>query len=391
MKTQNTNVHIRLWHKDFWQMAIANLLLAMSVYCLIPVFPLLFAGSENHVETYVGLSFGAFALGMFALGGFCSYLVQRFRRNRVCILAILGVALCSFLLYYDESGEHFLSPWGIVALRFVQGALFGLSKMVLTSTLIIDTCESFARTEANHSAAWFARFAVSLGPVAGLVANALCGQSGALLVSVACAVMAALLVRLVSFPFRSPSEDVRLLSTDRFFLAKGFVLFVNLIIMSTSVGLVLSLPLPVHFFGMLMGGFMFALLAQRFAFRDAELKSEVVSGALLMIAGLLVMQIHVANGGDFFAPLLFGMGFGICASRFLLFFIKLSRHCQRGTSQSTFLLGWETGIGLGLTVGFSAFKGAERHVLIMATAMALIGLAMYVFYVHGWYIKNKNR
>ncbi len=391
MKTQDTSVHIRLWHKDFWKMAIANLLLSMSVYGLVPIFPTWIAERGDYTEVSVGLSFGAFALGMFALGCFCSYLVQRFRRNRVCILAVLGVAACSLLMYYDGCNSRFLSPESIIAIRFVQGALYGLSKMVLVSTLIIDTCESFARTEANHSAAWFGRFAVSLGPVAGLLVATFCGTEGALLLSVGCAVLSAVLVRLVKFPFRSPSDDVRLVSSDRFFLSDGVVLFINLAIMSASVGLLFSTSLSVNFFGMLMGGFLLALLAQRFAFRGAELKSEIVSGGILMVAGLLAMQIDVANSDEYFAPLLFGMGVGICASRFLLFFIKLSRHCQRGTSQSTFLLGWETGVGVGLTVGFSVFAGAQQPVLISATAMALIGLAMYVFYGHGWFMRNKNR
>lgn len=391
MKTQSTNVHIRLWHKDFWQMAIANLLLAMSVYCLIPVFPTWMALRNNGEALYIGIAFGAFALGMFALGGFCSYLVQRFRRNRVCIWAILGVAACSLALYYDERDWHLLGIGGVIALRFVQGALFGLAKMVLTSTLIIDTCESFARTEANHSAAWFARFALSLGPLAGIVFVATFGTNSIFMVSAVCAVLAALLVRLVSFPFKTPDEEVHVLSLDRFFLVKGTVLFVNLALMAASVGLLLCMSLPLNFFGMLMGGFLLALLAQRFAFRDAELKSEVVSGCLLTIAGLLIMHIHVANGDTYYAPVLIGMGVGICASRFLLFFIKLSRHCQRGTSQSTFLLGWEAGVGLGLAFGFCLLGGAERQLQIAAIVMSLIAMLMYVFFTHTWFLKNKNR
>lgn len=372
-------------------MAIANLLLSMSVYCLVPIYPIWLTERCGGVGISVGLSFGAFALGMFALGCFCSYLVQRYRRNRVCILAVLGVAACSLFMYYDGCESRILAPGSIIAVRFVQGALYGLSKMVLVSTLIIDTCESFARTEANHSAAWFGRFAVSLGPVAGLLASTFCGTDGALLLSVGCAVLSALLVRLVKFPFRSPSDDVRLVSGDRFFLSEGIVLFVNLAIMSASVGLLFSTSLSVNFFGMLMGGFLLALLAQRFAFRGAELKSEIVSGGILMAAGLMTMQIDVANSNEYFAPLLFGMGAGICASRFLLFFIKLSRHCQRGTSQSTFILGWELGVGIGLTAGFTAFSGEQQPVLISATAMTLIGLAMYVFYSHRWFMTHKNR
>ena len=40
MYTQNTPVHVKLWHKDFWLMAVANLLLTVAVYIQIPLLPI---------------------------------------------------------------------------------------------------------------------------------------------------------------------------------------------------------------------------------------------------------------------------------------------------------------------------------------------------------------
>lgn len=40
MDTQNTPIHIRLWNRHFWRLALANLFLVMSVYMLIPTLPL---------------------------------------------------------------------------------------------------------------------------------------------------------------------------------------------------------------------------------------------------------------------------------------------------------------------------------------------------------------
>ena len=85
MNTQNTPVHISLWHKGFWLLSIANLLVTMSVYALIPVMPQLLMENEHFSSFYTGLSMGAFALGLFSFGFLCSYLVQRYRRNLVCI------------------------------------------------------------------------------------------------------------------------------------------------------------------------------------------------------------------------------------------------------------------------------------------------------------------
>jgi hypothetical protein len=81
---------------------------------------------------------------------------------------------------------------------------------------------------------------------------------------------------------------------------------------------------------------------------------------------------------------------GIIGSRFLLFFIKLSRHCKRGTSQSTFMLGWESGIAWGLGLGYALFEGASTPILITALGLVLASLLLYNF-VHNWFVSNKNR
>ena len=169
MYTQNTPVHVKLWHHDFWRLAIANMLLTMSVYMQIPVLPLWLAQHGDAMST--GLSMGAYGLGLFVMGGCCNYLVQRYRRNHVCQLAILMMLACIAVIYLTVCGQLLMLAEGMVALvaRFCLGASFGLAQMVLVSTLIIDVCESFQRTEANHSAAWFGRFSMSLGPVAALL------------------------------------------------------------------------------------------------------------------------------------------------------------------------------------------------------------------------------
>ena len=86
-----------------------------------------------------------------------------------------------------------------------------------------------------------------------------------------------------------------------------------------------------------------------------------------------------------------GLGIGIISSRYLLFFIKLSRHCKRGTSQSTFFLGWETGLAIGLMAGYTLLFGAYVTLLYVALSLTILALLMYHFFTHSWFIRNKNR
>ena len=398
MNNQNTPVHIRLWHHEFWLLVIADLLLTMSVYMLIPTFPQWLMAEQQFTPEQTGLSMAAFALGLYLFGAQCSWLVQRFRRNMVCIWAIVALALNVLLLGYFSPLTTF--PKALIQ-RIALGAAFGLAQMILSSTLIIDTCESHQRTEANFGAAWFSRFALSLGPIAGLAVVILPAENyllpfcchltqitPILFVSGILALFSMLLISRVSFPFRTPEEGVSVASLDRFFLPSGFPLFLNLLLISIVVGLALSLSLSLVFYALMMGGFLLALLAQRFVFRNAELKSEVISGLILLLGALFVLLVHPSS---MVAPLLMGTAVGVISSRFLLFFVKLSRHCQRGTSQSTYFLGWETGLALGLGMGYGLFYGSRDILLYTSLAITATALLMYHFLTHRWFLKHKNR
>lgn len=406
MDTQNTPVHIKLWHRDFWMMALANLFLMMSAYMLIPALPpyLLHQGFSC---LQVGEIMGAYGLGIFLLGGFCSYLVQRYRRNHVCQLSILAVALSIGLLYYIEFVLHAkVEFWMLIVARLAQGAFLGLAQMTLASTLIIDTCESFQRTEANYTAAWFSRFALSFGPIVALVVFKWFDYEMVLVVAGAFALLAALLVGLVKFPFKAPSDNMSVYSLDRFFLPQGILLFVNLTLVTMVVGMLFSIQQSATFYSMLMIGFVMALLAEKYAFPNADLKSEVVSGIIMMSAAVLIHFTHHEPAILYVSPALIGFGIGIIGSRFLLFYIKLAKHCQRGTSQSSFFLSWELGISLGVFLGIgllgnhsvSDLQGYlpqlrvdHEYILLVCVAILAVSLFFYNFCVHPWYMKHRNR
>ena len=393
MNTQNTQIHISQWQRGFWLLAIANFLVAMSVYVLVPVMPLWLMEGEGFSAHDAGLAMGAFGVGIFALGGFCSYLVQRYRRNRICMEAIILMVICITLLHsFFQHDFGAVEKWWVFAQRILFGAVYGLAEMVLASTLIIDKCTSSMRTEANHSTSWFSRFAVALGPMVGLIVYHLTGSFWrVILVSDVCVIISLLLIRAVKFPFRAPEENTHVFSLDRFFLTQGTPLFFNIFLIMLPVGMLFSLALPWMFYAMMMVGFVLALMAQRFVFQNAELKSEVVTGMILIVAAMQIMHVYSIDKVIYVAPTMIGLAIGIIGSRFLLFFIKLSRHCQRGTSSSTFLLGWESSIAIGIGIGYISFSGQSDRLLVVAEVISILAAAMYMSFTHQWFLNHKNR
>lgn len=403
MDTQNTPIHIRLWHRDFWLMNIAVLLLTMSVYMLIPILPP-YLLHDGYSPLAAGAAVGIFGLGVFAFGPFCSYWVQRFKRHQVCLIAMTGVVMCIVLLYeLGRLPDGYVELWMILLIRFLMGACFGLAQMVLSSTLIIDNSESFQRTEANYAAAWFARFSLALGPLVALFTAKYAVTSIVLLVAAGFAMSAMLVFNLIKFPFRAPSERMSVCSLDRFFLMQGFPLFLNLMLMTCVVGLLLGWTHSLHFYAAMLLGLILALLSEKYVFQNAELKSETLTGLLLLGVAVLLLITRRQYVVGHLVPALVGGAIGIISSRFLLFFLKLARHCQRGTSQSTFFLSWELGINLGLflsigvlntwrmTVDEQEITGCQLMALWVSIILILVAFGLYNFIVHPWYLKHKNR
>ena len=391
MDTQNTPVHISLWHADFWILAITNLLITMSVYMLIPILPIWMLGTAALSQQAAGTVMGVYGIGLFLLGGFCNWLVQRYRRNRVCLwaIALVFLSLLGCWLVERELQQSWLQYRLLLFLRIVLGAAFGLVQMILSSTLIIDKSESFQRTEANHASAWFGRFALSLGPMLGIVFART--TFSPLFASAALALVAYLLLATVKFPFRTPDDGVKKISGDRFFLPDAKWLFLNLFLICLSVGILMSTQFTAMFYAMVMVGFAIALLAERFAFVDADLKSQVVAGSILIAAALMMILTRKQMVVNYISPVFVGLGIGLIGSRFLLFFIKLSKHCQRGTAVSTYMLGWESGIAAGLFVGYFFFAEDIHLALSASLACLILAFGLYVVFTHQWYIRKKNR
>ena len=260
--------------------------------------------------------------------------------------------------------------------------------MTIVSTLIIDTCESFQRTEANHSSDWLGRLALAVGPFAGFWTYYKFGFGYVEFVSLAFAALAFLFLSRVHFPFKAPGEDLHHMCLDRFFLPQGTMLFFNFMLATLSMGLIISTQQSCHFFLYMLAGFLLAIISAKYVFANANLKSETFVGCFVLAAALLLMLFRQERAATMIADAFCGFGIGILGSRFLLFFIKLAHHCERGTSQSTFFLSWETGMALGMALGWHL---ASREALVVALCLIVAALVIYNFLVHPWYLAHKNR
>ena len=325
----------------------------------------------------------------------------------VCQLSILSVVVCHSVLYYLDTFWNIRFSFEILlAVRFLLGAFLGLAQMTLASTLVIDSCESFQRTEANYITSWFARFSIAVGPLVAFFVYNYFGMGYVFPTASLLALGAFVLVSRAKFPFKAPAEGIKVFSLDRFYLPQGTPLFVNIILITFSAGLYFSVPHSTGNFLMIFGGLVLAFLAEKFVFADADLKSQIIVGLILLASAELISFGSQEFAVEIVVPTLLGFSLGIIGSRFLLFYIKLAKHCQRGTSVNSFFLAWELGLSLGLGLGFlfhnlparahfdvdhPVYNMIESGMLHYALFTTIVSLLVYNFLVHPWYMKHKNR
>ena len=307
----------------------------------------------------MGVVYAAYGLGIFLLGGFCSYLVQRYRRNRVCQISILGVAVSLVVLYYLETFWNIKVGFEmLVAMRLIQGAFLGLAEMSLASTLIIDTCESFQRTEANYITSWFARFSIAVGPLLSLLVYDVFSMKVVFPVASVLALVALVLVSRVKFPFKAPSENVSLISSDRFFLPQGFPLFINIVCIMVIPGFYLSLPHSLTVYAMFFCGLFLALVAEKYVFADAELKSQVIVGLILIAAAEFVSLMRYQNlPNEMLVPALLAFGGGYHRKPIPAFLHQACQALPAWHQYELLLPGVGTGVELRNRIGFLAGEG----------------------------------
>lgn len=128
MDTQNTPIHIRIWSRHFWMLVLANLLLGVSVFMLLPYIPAQMQ-ADGYTLRDVGLVMLAFGLGIVIPGPYVSYFIERFRRNKVCLLSILLLVVFSAILYEADVQKVFhIGFSGTLAVRVLQGFCYGLTE-----------------------------------------------------------------------------------------------------------------------------------------------------------------------------------------------------------------------------------------------------------------------
>ncbi|MBQ3313491.1 MAG: MFS transporter [Prevotella sp.] len=393
----------KLWNRNYCKVMAANFTLFFAFYVLTPLLPLYLSEHFGATKDVIGLVLSGYTITALLFRPFSGYVVDSFPRKMVLMVSF-GVFAIFFAGYLAAST---LLLFTIV--RTLHGGPFG-ALTVANSTVAIDVLPSSRRTEGIGYYGLSNNLAMAIAPTIGIFIYQLTNSFEFLFwLALIVATTGWLIDSTVDLSRKDEGgrrkENCSTLSLDRFFLTRGWLLGLNMVAFGFSFG-VLSNYLAIYgkevmgitggtgtYFMLCSVGLILSRLQGSKALRDGRVTHNAATGMVISLVGytLFILMPTLAQSlmfiGYYGSALLIGLGNGHMWPAFQNMTINVATNKQRGTANSTILISWDIGMGLGILVGgivaelISYSAAFWTVVLVNGTGVATYFLATRAFFL----------
>ncbi len=383
----------RLWNRNYCKVMAANFALFFAFYVLTPLLPLYLSEHFGATKDVIGLVLSGYTITALLVRPFSGYMVDSFPRKTV----LMGAFALFAIFFAGYLAASTLLMFTIV--RTLHGGPFG-ALTVSNSTVAIDVLPSSRRTEGIGFYGLSNNLAMAIAPTIGIFIYQFTHSFEFLFWLALIVAFAGWLVdATVEVPAKAVTRNNTKLSLDRFFLTRGWLLGLNMISFGFSFG-VLSNYLAIYgkevlgitggtgtYFMLCSVGLMLSRLQGSKALRAGRVTHNAATGMVISLVGYTLFILVGGWWGYYASALLIGLGNGHLWPAFQNMTINVASNSQRGTANSTILISWDIGMGLGILVGgivaelISYSAAFWTVVLINASGVATYFLATRNFFL----------
>jgi hypothetical protein len=115
-------------------------------------------------------------------------------------------------------------------------------------------------------------------------------------------------------------------------------------------------------------------------------------GILISLVGYFIFAAVNNSFGYYSAALIIGLGNGHMFPAFQTMYINLAPHTQRGTANSSLLISWDVGVGLGILIGGVVVEYFGYNASFWVSAVVnLLGVVGFLFFARKRYLIDRLR
>lgn len=402
----------KLWNRNYIKVMTANFALFFAFYLLTPLLPLYLSETFGATKDVIGIILSGYTITALLFRPFSGYFVDSFPRKTVLMVCYAAFAI--FFAGYLAASTLLL----FTIVRTLHGGPFG-SLTVANSTVAIDVLPSSRRNEGIGYYGLSNNLAMAIAPTFAIYTYAETHNFKFLFwLALAIATFGWIVDATVTLKPQSSKLKTSnsKLSLDRFFLARGWLLGVNMVFFGFCFG-VLSNYLAIYgkqVLGMTGGtgtwfmlcsiGLILSRLQGGKALRKGLLTHNASEGMVISLIGYTIFILLPTIDSEFFAyqatlltsigyylsAILIGLGNGHMWPAFQNMMISMAHHNERGTANSTILISWDVGMGLGVLAGGAiAEHFGYSAAFWTVAAMNAVGVILYFIKTKEFFIGRR--
>lgn len=352
--TENTE---KLWNTEYIKVMSANFTLYFAFYILSPLLPIYLSEQFGASKDTIGIVLSGYTVAALIIRPFSGYVVDTFDRKRILMSCIFLFFL--FFIGYIAAGTLLM----FAIFRTLHGAPFG-AFTVANSTAAIDVLPSSQRNEGLGYYGLSNNLSMAVAPSIGIYIHKISnGFSLIFWIALIVAGIGVIILSTLRLPKRESISGKKKMSLDRFFLTRAWLMAINIAMFGFGFG-TLSNFLAIYskqelgitggtgtYFMLLSMGLFLSRIQGGKALHKGLITHNASEGMLISLVGYFLFVAWINPVGYYLSAILIGLGNGHLYPAFLNMFIKVARHDERGTANSSILTGWDCGFGLGILVG----------------------------------------
>lgn len=391
----------RLWNSNYIKVMIANFALFFAFYLLTPLLPLYLHETFGATKDVIGLVLSGYTITALLFRPFSGYFVDSFPRKTVLLIAYTAFAI--FFAGYLAASTLLL----FTIVRTLHGGPFG-ALTVANSTMAIDVLPSSRRNEGIGYYGLSNNLAMAISPSFAILVYTHTHNFQLLFwLALAIATFGLAVDATLKVEARQVLNDRKAISLDRFFLKRGWLVAVNMVFFGFCFG-VLSNYLAIYgkqvlgitggtgtWFLLCAVGLMLSRLQGGKALRQGRLTHNASEGMLISLVGYTIFILmptidhSLTYIGYYGSAILIGLGNGHLWPAFQNMMISMAHHNERGTANSTILISWDVGMGLGVMMGGIIAEHWNYNAAFWTVVLVnLTGVALYFLKAERFFTAN---
>lgn len=382
----------RLWNREYCKAMMGNFMLFFSFYLLTPLLPIYLDAQFKADKDLIGLVLSGYVVAALVVRPFSGFVVDSFNRSKVLMICFFAFFIC----FTGYIGAGTLLMFAVV--RTVHGLPFGATT-VANSTVAIDTLPSSRRNEGIGYYGLSNNLAMAIAPSAGIWIYGATGNFTLLFwILLVVAFGGFVCSTRIRLPQRKAVSGKPTVSLDHFFLTRGWLMAVNILLFGSCWG-VMSNYVAIYakevmgitegtgiFFALLSIGLFVSRLYGVKSLRRGRLTANALEGAAISAVAFTLFAIGPGEWAFYLSAVLIGLGNGRMFPAFLNMFISVARNDQRGTANSSILTSWDLGMGLGILLGGMLVEYAGYKTAFWYTASSQIaGMLLLMFFTRRFF------